>query len=91
MLIMELKTIGASSLPMTLINFIPVIGVALFLKNHRAPIALLVVGLIAILLPLKDAHKFISMPKITIGMYVVLVPMLIFLIYAGYRSAKNQK
>ncbi len=90
MLVMELATTGPNSLLVTLPNFLPPVGVALFLVNRRAPIALLVLGVVAVLLPLKDAHKFIAMPQVTIGMYVILIPMLLCLIYAGYKSAKNQ-
>lgn len=48
-----------------------------------------VIGLVALLAPISDAHKFLTMEHVTLLMYLLLVPMLAMLVYVNYRKVSE--
>lgn len=48
------------------------------------------VGILALLSPILDAHKFASMEGITLGMYAWFVPMALAMFYLAYKRAESE-
>ena len=48
------------------------------------------VGILALLSPILDAHKFASMEGITLGVYAWFVPMVLAMFYLAYKRAESE-
>jgi len=47
-------------------------------------------GLLALLGPILDAHKFASMEKVSLGMYAWFVPMALAMFYLVFKRAESE-
>ena len=72
------------------IALIPTFVVFDYLKKNKAHTILAALGVISVLLPLSDAHKFSTMEHVTVGMYAWFTPMLILMLFITYKGASEK-
>ena len=67
-------------------QLLPAGVVAYDLKGLRPHFIIVALGILCLLGPIFDAHKFVSIPHVTLAMYILLVPMAVYLFGILYRG-----
>jgi hypothetical protein len=82
-------TFDLATLLLSLVFLLPAILVAFDLRGKKVPILLLLLGLLIIAFPIVGIFNFNEMNLETIGKALLFVPMIVGLVYPGYKRVSG--
>jgi len=84
------RTSSLSSLAWNIGYLVPVVVLYRWLKNKSTPLLFSAIGFVVLLPPILEAHRFLAIENVTVGMYVWLVPMAALMVWVFIQGFKNE-